>query len=229
MCLNLKDGALLIADAHYPNHKKEQFLKLLKLIDSKELQVTQLILMGDIFDLLVGNSPYLKNRFSKEIALLESIATNIEVIYLEGNHDFYLKPLFKNVKVIPIKKQPLLAKLGSKSISLSHGDRYLMSLSYKIFTKIIRAPITLKLLPDLVAKKKLKSMSKKVLCRDILNFKAKVLSIKKHYKSDIIVEGHYHQGVILDNYYALPSFACNEGFAMVENGKIIYKKIKDII
>jgi N-acetyl-gamma-glutamylphosphate reductase len=45
----LQDGALLIADAHYPNHKKEQFLALLQDIKEGKIRAKQLILMGDIF------------------------------------------------------------------------------------------------------------------------------------------------------------------------------------
>jgi len=229
MCLKLKESAILIADSHYPNHKKEQFLELLNAINSNLIDTKQLIFMGDIFDLLVGNSPYLKKRFKKEIALIDNIAKKIEVIYLEGNHDFYLKPLFKYVKVIPLNKQPLNMRLDKKSVALSHGDRYLTPINYKIYTKIIRNPITLKVLPDIIAKYKLKSMQKKVLCKDIKDFKLKVLKLKKHYKSDIIIEGHYHQEAIINNYYAMPSFACNTKIAIVKNGIIEYIKLQDII
>jgi len=229
MFLNLKEEAIIVADAHYPNHQKEAFLSLLNSIKTKELKIPQLILMGDIFDLLVGNSPYLKDRFKKEIELLDSIAKEIEVIYLEGNHDFYLKPLFKNIKVIPLQKQPLLGKFNDKTIAISHGDIFITPLNYKIYTKVIRNPLILKILPDLIAKYKLKSMQKKSLCKDIKNFKDIVKQKGKLYKSDIIIEGHFHQGVVLNNYYALPSFACNEKFAIVKNSKLEYQNLQDII
>jgi len=228
MYLNLKEGALLVADAHYPNHKKEQFLKLLNSINSNKIKTPQLILMGDIFDLLVGNSPYLKLKFKDEIKLLDEIAKKIEVIYLEGNHDFYLKPLFKNIKVIPLQKQPLLGKLKDKIIALSHGDIFITPLNYKIYTKVIRNPLILKILPDLIAKYKLKSMQKKSLCKDIKNFKDIVKQKRRLYKSDIIIEGHFHQGIIVNNYYALPSFACNEKVAIVKNSKLEYQNLQDI-
>ena len=229
MFLNLKEEAIIVADAHYPNHQKEAFLSLLNSIKTKELKIPQLILMGDIFDLLVGNSPYLKDRFKKEIELLDSIAKEIEVIYLEGNHDFYLKPIFKNVKIVSLSNQPLLGEFNSKSLALSHGDRYLTPFSYKIYTKVIRNRVVLKILPDLIAKYKLKSMKKKRICRKIPYFKNQVAKLKRFYKSDIIIEGHYHQGIIVNNYYALPSFACKKELAVVKKGKIVYKNLKDII
>jgi UDP-2,3-diacylglucosamine hydrolase len=176
--LELKKGAIFIADAHYPNHGKE-FLTLLQNIQSGKIKTSQLILMGDIFDLLVGTSIYLKDKFKTEIALIDSIAKNIEVIYIEGNHDFYLKPLFKNVKTIPIEQQPLTMQNKNKTIALSHGDKYCMNLSYKIYTKLIRNPIILKLIPQAYAKNKLKSMQNKKICKEIKDFN--LLAKKNHY------------------------------------------------
>jgi len=226
---NIKEGALLIADAHYPNHKKELFLELLNAVLSGKIKTPQLILMGDIFDLLVGESKYLKKQFKEEIELLDTIAKKVEVIYLEGNHDFNLKSLFSSVNIVPISKQPLLAKINNKTIALSHGDNYLTPLSYKLFTKFIRNRYILKILPDAIAKYKLKSMKKKRLCKDIAVFKNIVLAKQNYYNTNLIVEGHYHQGVIVGNYYALPSFACNESVAIVKSAKIEYKNLKDII
>jgi UDP-2,3-diacylglucosamine hydrolase len=224
----LKEGALLIADAHYPNHQKEQFIKLLDAILLKKIKITQLILVGDIFDLLVGNSPYLKKRFKKEIDKLNAIAKDIDVIYLEGNHDFYLKPLFKNIKIIPINNQPYITTLNNKKVAISHGDKFNTPIIYKIYTKVIRNPIILKILPDKIAKNKLKSMQKKSICKKLPNFKKYINNIKKYNNYDIIIEGHYHQGKIIQNYYAMPSFACNKEVAIIKNGEIKYINLKDI-
>jgi len=214
--LELKSGAIFIADAHYPNHGKE-FLTLLQNINSGKIQTPQLILMGDIFDLLVGTSSYLKDKFKAEIALIDSIAKNIEVIYIEGNHDFYLKSLFKNVKTIPIEQQPLIMRAQNQTIALSHGDKYCMNLSYKIYTKLIRNPLILKLIPQSYAKNKLQSMQNKKICKKIKNFKTKAKNIAKYYNANLIIEGHHHQGVVVDNYISLPSFACG-GEVGVFNG-----------
>ena len=130
----LQEGAIFIADAHYPNHKKEEFLAFLSAIKEERIKTSQLILMGDIFDLLLEQSSFLKNLFEKEIALINDIAKKIEVIYLEGNHDFNLASIFVNAKVVPLQKQPLLLQNNNKIYALSHGDKFAMSFSYKIFT-----------------------------------------------------------------------------------------------
>jgi len=213
MSHNLKEGAIFIADAHYPNHSKE-LIPLLESINSANVQTSQLFLMGDIFDLLVGNSSYLKARFSKEIELIEQIATKLEVFYIEGNHDFNLKPLFKNTKIIPISKQPLILKDKNKTIAISHGDKFNTTLLYKIYTKLIRNPFIIKLIPQIYAKKKIEKMSAKKICKKIENFENCILNIKKYHSSNLIIEGHFHQGIKQKNYISLPSFACDKKYGI---------------
>ncbi len=219
MPMSLKKGALLIADAHYPNHNSS-FINFLKDIKEGRLKTPQLILMGDIFDLLVGNSSYLKDKFNKEIELIEEIAKNTEVIYLEGNHDFNLKPLFKNVKVIPIQKQPLILNFQNKTASLAHGDKYQTNLTYKIYTKFIRNPLILKILPDIIAKYKLKQMKNKKICKELKGFELLAQKIAKNHNADLIIEGHYHQGKKINNYISLPSFVCEEKYAIFNGNSV---------
>jgi len=225
MCLKLKEGAIFIADAHYPNHKAQEFLKFLNDIKNKQIIAPQLFLVGDIFDLLVGNSSYLKDKFKFEILLLDEIAKNIEVIYLEGNHDFYLKPLFKNIKIISLQNQPLMLKNGNKTYAISHGDKYCVSFSYKIYTKIIRNPAVLKILPEFIAKKKLKDLSFKKICKKMPDFKSRVEEILKNYNSDTVIEGHYHQEKIIKNYISLPSFGCTQKIAVFKNNRFEFFKV----
>ncbi len=213
------DGAIFIADAHYPNHSKE-FKDFLFDIKSQKIVTSQLFLMGDIFDLLVGQSSYLKELFKEEIALIDDIAKNIEVIYLEGNHDFNLDTLFKNVQVVSIDNQPLFFE----NASLSHGDKYCTTFSYKLYTKLIRNPFFLRLIPQKYAKYKLNKLSNKKICKKIENFEKIVLDIKKYYPKNLIIEGHFHQGEIYKNYIALPSFACSREYAIFKNSQIEFKK-----
>ncbi len=225
MHTSLKEGALFIADAHYPN-RSETFLSLLESINSGQIKTPQLILMGDIFDLLVGNSSYLKEKFSNEIELLEEIAQKIETIYIEGNHDFYLKPLFKYVKTIPLQNQPLILNHNGKNFSLAHGDKFNTSLFYKIYTKTIRSPLVLKILPEITAKYMLKRMKNKKICKKIPNFEAIAEKIIKSHKAKNIIEAHFHQGRQIKTYTSLPSFACTKQYAVLKNGKVEFVKFE---
>jgi len=71
-------------------------------------------------------------------SLLKQIARQCEVIYLEGNHDFGLEPIFGgSVLVVPRSDQPLLAACGEKVVALHHGD-LLQGAGYEIYTALIR-------------------------------------------------------------------------------------------
>jgi UDP-2,3-diacylglucosamine hydrolase len=122
MSLEIKDGALFIADAHENGKNRVLFAEFLHRIKSGEIAPAQLFLMGDIFDLLVGGVKTTQLLFQNEITCLEEIGQKIDVFYFEGNHDFNLNMVFSNVKVIPLKKQPILFESECGSFWLAHGD-----------------------------------------------------------------------------------------------------------
>lgn len=76
------------------------------------------------------------HEFAKPyIELLEELALKIEIIYLEGNHDFNLSCFFKRVKIFNLQEQPIKLNLhtskgnnlvlNSAFIKLAHGDIFL--------------------------------------------------------------------------------------------------------
>ena len=119
MSLEIKEGAIFSADAHESSQRDFFFQFLLHVKINKP---TQLFLMGDMFDLLVGSVGYGVAKYQRYIELINAIALDTEVFYFEGNHDFDLGKLFQRVKVIPLEQQPLLFILpDGKNCLLSHG------------------------------------------------------------------------------------------------------------
>ncbi len=225
----IKNGAIFIADAH-ENDRRDKFYHFLKKLESKEITTPQLFLMGDIFDLLVGEVEYSVKKNQKYIDLIDKIALHVEVIYFEGNHDFSLSNLFKNLKVIPIQLQPMRFNLEDDTlVYLSHGDKY-GGFVHSTYTKLIRSYFLLKILnfvdikKDYFISKKIQSdQYKKNLCTKIDNFE-EIIKCKIPYykakKNSYIVEGHYHQNHVFKQnsikYINLPSFACNQSYFIVE-------------
>ena len=237
MCLNinniyeLKDNAILISDVHF-NENRQEFEKFLNLIETKQIKTTQIILFGDIFDLLISQIKYTIKVNYKIIQQLDDTAKEIEVIYLEGNHDFNLKPIFKNIKVIPISNQPLLFKFKKNQLLFSHGDMNI-GLNYKIYLNIIRNRTILfvlnfvdgKLLKDKIVKSIFIWLKKKNICKEFDTFNSFITKRLKKFKDlsniDFIVEGHFHQGksVKFNNllYVNIPSFACEKSFFIIKS------------
>lgn len=227
--LNIKEGAIFIADAHYPHHSKE-FLEILKAIKDKTLQTPQLFLMGDIFDLLFSCGEYIKS-FSKEaIDLLNELSNSIEIYYLEGNHDFCLSEVFPNIKIFKRKMQPVRAHLNGKTLMLSHGDKFCVGFGYEIYSYLLRSCKALCILLPIekrVIDYWIKWLSKKRICHKFEGFNSRALQIISKYPKDIdlVVEAHFHQGEIFKNYISLPSLACQKEIAIIKNSEFKFIKI----
>lgn len=199
----LRDDAIFIADAHYQVGIREALYDFLLALQRKEIETSQLIMMGDMFDLLVGGIDYTTTQNKKVIDLINTLSHTIEILYFEGNHDFHLHKLFPNVLVIPITQQPLICHYHNKKIALSHGDLY-QSLAYHYYTSWIRHPYTLKLLnfidkkgDHFISKTILQKQKKKNICKKIDDFSQIIKQKSKKYdiahnRFDLICEGHYH-------------------------------------
>jgi UDP-2,3-diacylglucosamine hydrolase len=222
---SIKEGALFVADAHYPHHGDE-FFRLLEALESGKITAPQLFLMGDIFDLLFAYGRYIRRLYPRAIELLNALSTRIEIFYLEGNHDFSLQKIFPNINIIPRSAQPLYMRLGAKRVALSHGDRYDTGLGYEIFTLLLRSPLVYLVKPweKKVIDAQMERLSQKKICHKFENFERKVEKILSNYPEDLdlVIEGHFHQGRRIGPYLSLPSLACQKKLGLIKNGEIIF-------
>ena len=232
MFLNLQENAIFVADSHF-NLKNDEFSIFLEQLDSKEIETTQLILMGDNFDFLSGESNYFIKQNKDLIDLLNKLSLKIQIVYLEGNHDYNLQKLFPNIKVLKREEQPLFGRYKNKLIGLSHGDNFI-NWKYDLYCKIIRNTVLLKFLnmidfSNFISKKIDSSLLKKNICHKINNFDKLVEKRVKYYKSDIIIEGHYHQGSthIFGNkrYINMPSLCCDKEYIKLNNNEFRKEKM----
>ncbi|MCR6576176.1 metallophosphoesterase [Campylobacter insulaenigrae] len=237
--IHIKENAIFIADAH-ENKNRRGFWKFLQALKNNQIQTKQLFLMGDIFDLLIYEVKATHAFAKPYIELLEELADNIEIIYLEGNHDFNLEKFFVKVKVYSISKQPLVCEfedIKHTKVKLAHGDIFLKPL-LQFLLKSLRNHYLLYFLNFLnfICKEKityeiLNSQEKKYLTRKISNFESLVKDRMKKYQMNFIIEGHYHQDVFLklDNikYLNLATFAYKESFFIVKyDPEIRFHKIE---
>ena len=218
--LKLLEGAIFISDAHY-SFKHTAFIDFLKAIRTQKIQTPQLILMGDIFDLLFGGVAKTLERNQEAVDLINTLSDNIEIVYLEGNHDFNLSSIFPGVKVFSIEKQPVACDYKGKPIAMAHGD-FNGPLGYRLYTAVIRNTFVLKFLNVLNTMGKqfiLKLLDAKLArkddCQKIDEFETYVM---KHLTKQslegyaLFIEGHHHQNLSFETkgcrYVNLPAFAC---------------------
>jgi UDP-2,3-diacylglucosamine hydrolase len=228
--LELKEGAVLVADAHYASYRPQLKLLIDKLL-SGEIQTTQLLLMGDIFDLLMGPIDRFVDNNRDIINALNQLSQKIEVIYFEGNHDFVVSKTFPDMKVYSLSNQPVAASYKGSKGYLAHGD-WGSSWSYRLYCTIIRNKPLLhglnfvdKIIAHKISKFLENKMHKKQICSDFVTFQEHIerkFEKHKHIKGWFI-EGHYHQGssfFIGDMiYHNLQAMACNKSYFVVQSNK----------
>lgn len=227
----LKSGAILIADAHCAPWRTS-FIDFLKALDEGQVMTSQLILLGDILDMLYGTIPATYRYNTDVIELLNRLSQRIEIIFLEGNHDFILQRLFPNIMVVPRRDQPLSMSYGECTVALSHGDKRI-GRYYELYTLLIRNPLILAGLRfiDFMGKGFIirwleKMMREKKHCREIKNFEKIVfhrfaqMDIDQY---DVWIEGHFHQNKRFTlqhlTYINLGAFACNERYFAVQSNQ----------
>ena len=224
----IKESALFIADSHYPHHGNA-FLELLQKLDNNEIQTPQLFLMGDNFDLLFGYNDYIQTLSSEAIVLLQTLSKKIDIYYFEGNHDFCRKELFPTIKVYSRDEQPILFTLNEKKVAISHGDKYVTGFVYDLYCRVLRNKTTLTLLKPFskfLIDDRMGKLAQKDICHTFENFDKRVEQILEHYDNvDLVIEGHFHQAKILGKYISLPSQACQNKVAVIEEGKVVFKAL----
>lgn len=215
--IEIKDDAIFIADSHY-NRNRQEFRKFLIKLQNKDIKTSQLFLMGDIFDFLASQIQYFIDQNQGVINLLNELSNTIDIIYLEGNHDFNLGKLFPNIIVIPRSQQPFYCIYKNKKIALSHGDIY-TSFRYNLYTNIIRNRYFLTFLNLIDINNWLTTkvdnwLLQKDICSYCTNFKKFADYRISLYPKDIdlIIEGHFHYGAESSKYINLPSFSCNQKY-----------------
>lgn len=230
----IKDGAIFVSDAHAKDGRWEFFWFLEKL-ERGEIKTPQLFLMGDMFELLIGQIRSSITANQLFIDKLNLISENIEVFYFEGNHDFNLAPIFPNIKIYPMHKQPAQFNINdcvNDCVALlCHGDIG-MGRGYDIYTTLIRNKFILNILNvfDLllggkIYKSILKTLAKKNICLKFDNFEEKMRdkiadrnnAISKYITledANFLLEGHHHQNkeIRIGNfvYKNFPSLFCDK-------------------
>ena len=194
---SLRSDCAIVSDVHY-SAKDTDFIQHLK-----QLENSQLILNGDIFELL--SAPLASSIAYNQplVSAINHLCETKQVIYLEGNHDFRLQGLFPNAQIVPLAKQPLVCEYEEQKIYISHGDIYLQDKLYSAYTAFIRNSWVIKAIDFIDGLGKnwifsniISKQTKRKKCKKIEHF----ASIARHklasYPNDaqVIIEGHYHQG-----------------------------------
>ncbi len=226
--IRLQDSALFIADSHY-NSSRQMLLEILLKIQNNQIVTSQIFFMGDMFDFLSQEIEYFKTINHNVIDLINTLSLSIEIIYIEGNHDFNLSTLFPNITVVSREIQPIPIEYKLKNILIAHGDIF-TPISYEIYTIIIRNHYFLRFLNlidinNFISKFVEQKLKSKNICHKQDNFTQFIEKRISLYDTDLTIEGHFHQGYINDKYINIPSLCCDNRYIAFEDDIFIFKSL----
>jgi UDP-2,3-diacylglucosamine hydrolase len=140
---------LFVGDAHFASGDGERRAHFFRFIKKNMPQLNTLVIMGDFFDFWFGFhdlSP-LKKEYSDILDFLQRLRSDgVEIIYLEGNHEFRMGPYMGGKLGIEVYNDSAEIDFNGKKVYLAHGDRSHPTVSHRILTWLLRNWFTYQLL-----------------------------------------------------------------------------------
>lgn len=117
--------AWFISDLHLKDINERNSIRLLRFLRfvEQDSQATHLFLLGDIFDLWVGDSDRFVAKFRAIVeAILAIKKKGLRVVYFEGNHDLHVRRFWQDRYQIETYVDAQIFPLGKWTVRLEHGD-----------------------------------------------------------------------------------------------------------
>jgi UDP-2,3-diacylglucosamine hydrolase len=117
--------AYFVSDLHIASPddpKATLFLAFLRQLTAES--ASHLVLLGDIFDMWLGDHDYFVDRYRQvidEIARLRD--DGVQVHYFEGNHDLHLGRYWAGRLGIVVHRGPTSLQIAGQTVRLEHGDQ----------------------------------------------------------------------------------------------------------
>ncbi len=114
--------AIFLADAHLCKPADTNYRTLLTFLEEQRGKTDLLVLLGDIFEFWIGKATVVADYVPLIDCLERLHHQGTRLVYVEGNHDFHLGPVFTrrlNCQVLP---DGGCIELDGRKIFLAHGD-----------------------------------------------------------------------------------------------------------
>ena len=114
--------AIFLADAHLCKPSDQNYQALLAFLEAQCGKTDILVLLGDIFEFWIGKAS-VSDAYVPVINLLERMhKQGTKLVYVEGNHDFNLGPIFTERLACRVLPEGGSIELDGKKVFLAHGD-----------------------------------------------------------------------------------------------------------
>lgn len=216
--------------------KREQ--RVIRFLDMVKQDARELFILGDLFDYWFEYKSVVPKGYFRLFAKLGELRyRGIQISYLAGNHDFWLKSYLPEELGITVYADPIERTIGGKRFFLHHGDGLLKNdTGYRILKRILRNRFNIFLFslihPDITSwiarwssRKSRAYTSKKAFeGNDMIEFARKKIAEG----FDVVIMGHNHQSLFreLDRgvYVNIGDWLEEYTYAVFDGNKIQLKK-----
>lgn len=113
----------LLGDAHLREGDAE-VPRFVRFVDRLPGDIRTLAILGDLFAVWIGSPDLLRAHHHEVIAALERLrGRGCALLYIEGNHDFFLERMYGGRLFDLLAKDSLDLVVGGRPVHLAHGDR----------------------------------------------------------------------------------------------------------
>ena len=133
-------NAIFLSDVHLRDASSVKTKLVIRFLEEQASRFEKIFILGDLFDVWFGTTPYLLRSFEPVLQVLKSLVENgHEVHYVEGNHDFRLGTYFTDTIGIRVHDNAYEELMGGKRVFMSHGDLgNPKDLGYRAFRYLLR-------------------------------------------------------------------------------------------
>ena len=231
--------ALFVSDIHISSPDDANYALFMRFLEKCLLiGVTDLFLLGDIFDLWISDRRYFTGRYQEVIARIRQlVACGVRIHYFEGNHDLDLRRFWQHQLGVHVYSEAAYFSLGGLRLRVEHGDQMDPSDQGYLFLRwLLRTPLLVlmqRYLPDWTVKwigQRASRVSREYTSQVKVSTDTRACGIIRDHALrayrqapfDIIVSGHVH--VREDATYGVESseIRCiNLGTWLKEEGRIL--------
>lgn len=116
-------NAIFLSDVHLKDCNSVKTRLVMRFFQEIVSRYPRIYILGDLFDVWPGTTPYLIERFEPVLKLLQGLNRDgHQVHYVEGNHDFKLGKYFTEELGIKVYNDFLVEEFAGKKVHMSHGD-----------------------------------------------------------------------------------------------------------
>ena len=136
---------IFVGDAHFASGDGKRREHFIRFIQKNKPKLTTLVIMGDFFDFWFGfrDLTSLKEEYRDILEFLEKLRSNgVQVIYMEGNHEFRMGPYMSDKLGIEVHVDSAEIELNGKKVYLAHGDRSSPTVRHRLLTWLLRNGLT---------------------------------------------------------------------------------------